>query len=1513
MDKIIFDILDQIEQKEARFLNWGLVDSFINTDELYNIIDATIEGTNNTDYSVLDHEAIIDELVNRALIFEVSESIIGVEEKVYRSRMAEGVRLFFRLRQQFAKHEGDNGWQTAPTLVSDYRFLWRRRKYPRRDIEPTLFLAELRNISRNIGISEATSVLLSDRGENFLLANFQVRASKRIIQGLEKRKSAGTLVSAGTGSGKTLAFYLPALAMIYSRIIDNDKYWVKVVALYPRVELLKDQFSEIYTEARRLDHILIAQNRRKIRIATLFGSTPYDAEDARKKASEKKGWTEVRGGIACNYIRCSNKNCEGDLIWCDDDLEQKKERLQCDSCSKVIDDDEIILTRDRLKDQPPDILFTTTEMLNQRLSNIEFRHVFGIGSKALNPPELMLLDEVHTYIGTNAAQVAYLIRRWRKLVGKSVNFVGLSATLREGGRFFARLCGLTENLVEEVSPRPSEIISEGAEYFLVLRGDPVSQTALLSTTIQTTMLLSRLMDTRRDKKSKGIYGERIFVFNDDIDVTNRLYFGMLDAEGRTDRGQVNSVRYPRGGLAHLRFPRANSKRKASGQDWEFLKSIGHSLINDRKIVDRVMQLDSGVDNAADIVIATASLEVGFNDPRVGAIIQHKTPKGTAQFLQRKGRAGRSRKMRPWTVVVLSEYGQDRLSYLNFESLFDPELPQQNIPLENIYVRRMQSVFATLDYIGQKLSHIKYLNVWNHLSNPISNNKRFKMTEMINLLESIINDPIETDHLSNYLEDALQLNKGEVSQLLWEFPRPLISVVIPTALRRIRTNWTHFGTPETDYKIKNSPLPEFIPSTLFNDLNLPEVRLQIPTMGPEEERMMPIAQAMKEYAPGNVSRRYGLNFGSEMHWIGPDLDSESQQILEINKFYESEFLGIWKTASKEEPIDIPVYRPLKMKLLTPPKNVKDTSTATLNWRTQIVARNMPLEYEPPIGSDWKNLICHMHVFTHNTQTPIEIRRFATGSSADIKFSNGLNGSKQFSFVSEQVVTAIGFSLQVDGIRFGLKIPENLWLSGLGSNNEKWRSLRIARYNDRASRGDAISNVSNPFLREWLARIFYISLVNEAIKKDALIKDVLDLLKENKLTINFDEVLLSTFQSSTFDDDDTFKQDKLRIEINEHLNRQDVLVELFKLAEILWKPIDSSWETWLISKYTSTVASVLHQSLVNLCPEINSDGLIIDIDPGPREDDDVFLEYGSSAEVWVTEISPGGCGLIEEISRRYSDDPRKFFALITAATQDNELTLIDHQLNNFLTKLVGKDPNTAIQEVVKKYRFSKNQKELQNSLTDLYFLMTKSGFTLFNSFKISLLNRILRSGSNSDTDKFTYKLVNEWEKQENRLGFELDGRVIAYKFSKTSEVDDITSDLGISPPDQNLENWRFNVLFGLLWPRGSLPRQASLKIYNRYYVLPDPEPLMVREYLNLKKVILDITEDDWQTRALEILAIEGVITLTCIIEKAFLIQDALCFFATHPVQNDYLSVYSRLVGVRRIKDDLLIDLEIMEILQ
>ena len=115
-----------------------------------------------------------------------------------------------------------------------------------------------------------------------------------------------------------------------------------------------------------------------------------------------------------------------------------------------------------------------------------------------------------------------------------------------------------------------------------------------------------------------------------------------------------------------------------------------------------MSMDPGVGNNLDIIVATASLEVGFNDPHVGGVIQHKAPRDVAQFLQRKGRAGRSRRMRPWTVVVLSDYGRDRIAYQGYDLLFDPELPMRALPIGNRYVQRIQAVYATLDYLSLRV-------------------------------------------------------------------------------------------------------------------------------------------------------------------------------------------------------------------------------------------------------------------------------------------------------------------------------------------------------------------------------------------------------------------------------------------------------------------------------------------------------------------------------------------------------------------------------------------------------------------------------------------------------------------------------------------------------------------------------------------------------------------------------------------------------------------------------------------
>ena len=117
-----------------------------------------------------------------------------------------------------------------------------------------------------------------------------------------------------------------------------------------------------------------------------------------------------------------------DLIWPQADRDRNADRLRCVSCHLTLDGD-LALTRESLRARPPDLLFTTTEMLNRHASATGLGRLMGW--RAATPPRLVLLDEVHTYSGVHGAQVALLLRRWRHSVRSPVTFAGLSATLRD--------------------------------------------------------------------------------------------------------------------------------------------------------------------------------------------------------------------------------------------------------------------------------------------------------------------------------------------------------------------------------------------------------------------------------------------------------------------------------------------------------------------------------------------------------------------------------------------------------------------------------------------------------------------------------------------------------------------------------------------------------------------------------------------------------------------------------------------------------------------------------------------------------------------------------------------------------------------------------------------------------------------------------------------------------------------------------------------------------------------------
>ena len=100
----------------------------------------------------------------------------------------------------------------------------------------------------------------------------------------------------------------------------------------------------------------------------------------------------------------------------------------------------------------------------------------------------------HTYGGTfTAPRVALLLRRWRHALGRDtpLHIVGLSATLENPKRVHVQ-DHRALRIVHEISPRDDDLEPRQRRIRTRSpRGNPVSGTALLSTTIQATFLMAQ--------------------------------------------------------------------------------------------------------------------------------------------------------------------------------------------------------------------------------------------------------------------------------------------------------------------------------------------------------------------------------------------------------------------------------------------------------------------------------------------------------------------------------------------------------------------------------------------------------------------------------------------------------------------------------------------------------------------------------------------------------------------------------------------------------------------------------------------------------------------------------------------------------------------------------------------------------------------------------------------------------------------------------------------------------------
>lgn len=1476
----LVELLDWVERSEEPLLAWG--DANVGLDEqAVERLAVEILRNHGLDTTV---DELLDAAERTGLLF--FDDVVGQ----VRSRAAETVRLMANLRQLI---HGDDGpppdWQSRPTLVRDFRFERRPRRRPRRDRDAGEVIQAARKALQPVGRDALQSMLTGADGEQLALSGFQLRSVEAVLASLTSTGAAGVMISAGTGAGKTKAFYLPALAHL-AGLVDHTR-WTKLIAVYPRKELLKDQFSEAVKQARLVAPALAAAGRRKFVLAAYYGDVPF-TEGGRLRSS----WRPRGNGHVCPYLRCPE--CDGDLVR----PAQDKQRLEC-ACGASTDADEVQLNRRDMADQPPDIVFTTAEMLNRSLANLSHGRIVGVDAD--RPPQLVLLDEVHTYTGTSGAQTALLLRRWaHRAKARGTTYVGLSATLREPRGFFAQVAGLPVERVESVEVRQDELETAGAEYLVALRNDAGAGTATLSTSIQTAMLLARCLDHPDHQASGGTYGSKVFAFTDNLDVTNRFYSNLCDAEGRTI---WNRPRRDRGSLAALRHPASvhdqSAQRHLAGQSWALPLQLGNDLTSgDYVHVGRVHSKDAGVDPDARVIVATSSLEIGFDDPRVGAVLQHGAPRDVAQFLQRQGRAGRSISMRPWTVIVLSEYGRDRLSYESWDLLFNPELPPKQLPIGNRYLLRMHATAALLDWLAEELDgqlQIGWTDMWRLLAGPPQkglyyDRNRADQRTAADFLERLLDEDELQERYAAYLADALQLDGGAVAEILWYPPRSILLSAVPALVRRLRTCWRNEVPIRGDDASPPSPLPEHMSANLFSALELPEVEIHAARRGGATtyEESLPFDRAMREFCPGNVSRRAATDEQVTAHWVPVgDLDLDEVQSIDPEDHYGSlvphgtipvpcQELTCDPTACTAGSHELPVLRPASISLEMTPQGLSPSSRAFPIWRSSFEPHGSAVRVELPSDTDagLTGMAFHLHAERAYVRTVRAV--IGTDGSA---LRDGVERRYRTRFRRSGDSCAIGVSSEADAARLDLRLPTELAdFAGLPDSLD--RGLRAAWLRHRFITD--LDPYANQFKARWLHDAAVAALATELHQGEhASIDAALDSI-EPDLAKRMQQAVSTLLERV---DAETILGTPMRVRdgLNKLLGSDELVAQIRSTLQLLRQPPGDDARAWLAERLHTTLGLAVLRGAQIICADQDPDAIILDRD--------------ANGELWLTEATPGGAGFLEELLRRVSADPRRFTRAVRQALQPSDCTTVDGALRAVLDTAGSGD---TLDRSLEAFRAAQGPGERYTALDNLRAELDRIGHAPTHPTVAALLSRVLRPGSSPQTDLLIAELVRVRDSLELRLGLEIDNRTFAFLASADPRFSALTPVEG--------QTARLDAIQSVLWRRGWEAEADALSAWNPYDDrLPSAAPIL-RQRLMSSASIIDAIAPQALQRCLDSLAGTGSATLRCDHTEPGSLATLIGRLTARTVDLDVLRCRPRLSSITRADDALLAVVELPEVL-
>jgi hypothetical protein len=952
-------------------------------------------------------------------------------------------------------------------------------------------------------------------------------------------------------------------------------------------------------------------------------------------------------------------------------------------------------------------------------------------------------------------------------------------------------------------------------------------------------------------------------------------------------------------------------------------------------VGRTSSQDLGVDFEAGIVVATSALEVGYDDPEVGAVLQHKAPQSASAYLQRKGRAGRKQDMRPWMVIVLSDFGRDRNAFQTYEQLFSPSLGARYLPLTNRAVLKMQGTFALFDWLARKIPSNVFANPWSDFSRPSSEvpNTAFsekaaqRETIYIHNLKSLLSDTSTREDFARFLGRSLSITPDKVDALMWDPPRSIMMEAVPTLLRRLESGWRSFSSSGKEIHTPQSPLPEFVPKTLFSDLQLPEVIIGLPGQGqiPARSELMPVANALKEFSPGRVSRRFGVSHGNEKYWIP---NGSSPEIL-IDGFCpatDRQDLGHYRYVNPDGIVEfVRVFRPHALAVQRTPINIQQSSNSFLEWLTEIVPTDKGHSLDLPESRRWNGILKSIEIHSHHLGLPLEVRRFAKSLTAVVGQGRQPPNTTKHCFAYDSgsgcnSSGALGFATDVDGVRIAFSYPDDI-VATVSRDALLVRGLRSARFRDLLRDNPTLSNLANTFQVDWLAQIFQSVAIVASLRLGISLVEAVELERSGQLGPIVEEVVNTIMQANWIeetespeepDDDEPapLRASRRLQELTDLLANAAVKAALREAVPVLWQPIDQHWEPWLRRKFKATLGTAILEAAFMLCPRVEEGSLVLNLNALVTTDVNLSVP-SNEEEIWLTETTVGGGGFIEEFVLEYSKNPRRFLRLIDSKLSPSDLEDSSEELVR-IVQMAAQNLNNSneISAAFFKVRSATNHSQSSEAAKNLRAALSSAGITPTMTLLVALNTRILHPGTSEQTDAYLASALDEWRSAEESLDINIDVRVFALVKSADPTLSSSLGVAGLPSDIASTASWRYSVLYGLLWPTGPALRTEGLRTWSPFEHIPDCDRLLVSSALAFSMKTVLVSGMNWFEEFAENIVSDGVVELEAMVDETSLMSQAILRVAADPVDSEALLVHARLTGVRKERDRLVSTFELPE---